>query len=60
MQQTPWDRRDVLWGLSVMAGAGVLGAGAENACPRHCRKSPQHIAPVPTGLLHRLLLTALG
>src|SRR5215471_17600530 len=28
MQQTGWDRRDVLWGLSAMAGAGILGAGA--------------------------------
>ena len=26
MRQTGWDRRDVLWGLSAMAGAGILGA----------------------------------
>ncbi len=28
MQQTSWDRREVLWGLSIMAGAGILGEGA--------------------------------
>src|SRR6266404_8064187 len=31
MQQTSWDRRDVLWGLSAMAGAGMLGATARPA-----------------------------
>jgi hypothetical protein len=26
MEQTSWDRRGVLWGLSAIAGAGILGA----------------------------------
>src|SRR3954447_14551413 len=39
MQQTPWDRRDVLWGLSVMAGAGVLGAGASPAAAQQVKYS---------------------
>ena len=28
MQQTSWDRRGVLRGLSAIAGAGILGASA--------------------------------
>jgi len=31
MQRTGWDRREVLWGLSIMAGAGILGEGASPA-----------------------------
>src|SRR5580704_2974643 len=39
MQQRAWDRRDVLWGLSVMAGAGVLGAGASPAAAQQVKYS---------------------
>ena len=39
MQQTSWDRRDVLWGLSVMAGVGVLGAGASPAAAQQVKYS---------------------
>jgi hypothetical protein len=34
MQQTRWDRRGVLWGLSEMAEAGILGASQPHQRPR--------------------------
>ena len=39
MQQTSWDRRDVLWGLSAMAGAGMLGATARPATAQQVKYS---------------------
>ncbi|MFL5266965.1 MAG: amidohydrolase family protein [Stellaceae bacterium] len=39
MQQTGWDRRDVLWGLSAVAGAGILGAGASPAAAQQVKYS---------------------
>src|SRR5215475_10325993 len=39
MQQTGWDRRDVLRGLSAMAGAGILGAGAAPAAAQQVKYS---------------------
>src|SRR5215831_975626 len=57
-------RRLELRGLSARRILDLLRrsrrcAGAENARPRHYQKSPQHVAPIPSGLLHRLLLAAL-
>ena len=39
MRQTSWDRRDVLWGLSAMAGAGMLGASARPATAQQVKYS---------------------
>jgi predicted TIM-barrel fold metal-dependent hydrolase len=39
MQQTGRDRRDVLWGLSAMAGVGFLGASATPATAQQVKYS---------------------
>src|SRR5215468_3734109 len=39
MQPTRWDRRGVLWGLSAMAGAGILGATATPAAAQQVKYS---------------------
>jgi len=39
MRQTSWDRRDVLWGLSALAGAGMLGASARPATAQQVKYS---------------------
>jgi len=47
MQQTSWDRRDVLWGLSAMAGAGMLGATARPAKAQQVKYSSGTDPPKP-------------
>src|SRR6266851_10265812 len=39
MQPTRWDRRGVLWGLSAMAGAGILGASTTPATAQQVKYS---------------------
>ena len=39
MQPTRWDRRGVLWGLSAMAGAGILGASTTPASAQQVKYS---------------------
>jgi hypothetical protein len=39
MQLTTWDRRGVLWGLSAMAGAGILGASTTPATAQQVKYS---------------------
>ena len=39
MGQTGWDRRDVLWGLSAIAGAGILGARVTPATAQQVKYS---------------------
>src|SRR5262252_5845714 len=39
MQQTNWDRRSVLWGLSAVAGAGLLGLRAKSATAQQVKYS---------------------
>jgi hypothetical protein len=39
MEQTGWDRRGVLWGLSAMAGAGILGARVTPATAQQVKYS---------------------
>jgi len=56
MQQRAWDRRDVLWGLSVMAGAGVLGAGASPAAAQQVKYSS---GTEPDSLLEEAVLSEL-
>jgi D-galactarolactone isomerase len=39
MEQIGWDRRDVVWGLSAIAGAAILGAIARSATAQEVRYS---------------------
>src|SRR5215467_13783013 len=39
MEQTDWDRRSVLWGLSAVAGAGLLGPSAKSAAAQQVKYS---------------------
>jgi len=39
MEQIGWDRRDVVWGLSAIAGAAILGASARSATAQEVRYS---------------------
>src|SRR3984893_18198929 len=39
MQQTIWNRRGVLWGISAMAGAGILGASTHPATAQPVKHS---------------------
>ena len=39
MKQIGWDRRSVLWGLSAIAGAGVLGASVAPAAAQQVKYS---------------------
>src|SRR3984893_18509667 len=39
MEQTGWDRRGVLWGLSAIAGAGILGARVTPATAQQVKYS---------------------
>src|SRR5215467_8895676 len=39
MAQTDWDRRRVLWGLSAVAGAGLLGPSAKPATAQQVKYS---------------------
>ena len=53
-------RRLELWGLGPRRILDLLcrcrpRARAEHPCPRQCREAPQHVAPIPAGLPHRLL-----
>src|SRR5215471_2621383 len=39
MERTDWDRRSVLWGLSAMAGVGLLGLRAKSATAQQVKYS---------------------
>ena len=39
MEPTRWNRRGVLWGLSAMAGAGILGASTTPATAQQVKYS---------------------